>query len=221
MWALPTRSRPSNCQRFIDAWNNTQAATPVYVRLDECDPYLEELLSLKWPDSFKIVVGKRMGLSAAMQETFIENPNEQWYGLLADDLVPRTRNWDRKIIMLAGDKNISYPNDLTTSRKGLPTHPVVAGDLVRELGWFGFPATRHYYVDTIWQFLGNNLNNLIYGKDIIVEHMHPIRDKAEKDIIYSESGNYKTPDTLSYNKWIEEEGPKVIERLKNKGFYYA
>jgi hypothetical protein len=218
MWVLPTRSRPDSCRRFIDAWNNTGATTPVYVRLDSCDPYLDELTSLSWPITFNIVVGPREGLSAAMQEMFIKNPTELWYGLLADDLVPRTAQWDVSLVNRAGNKNISNPNDLTTTYKGLPTHPCVGGELVRTLGWFGFPATRHYYVDTIWKYFGNELKNLYFLDNVIVEHMHPLKNKAQNDHIYQESGSYKKADTFAYNDWIDQHGLSTIKNLKDKGF---
>ncbi len=56
MWILPTRSRPDNCKRFLNAYLETNASTPVYVRLDECDPSLKELISLSWPDNFQILI---------------------------------------------------------------------------------------------------------------------------------------------------------------------
>ena len=42
MWLLASRGRPQNFQRFVDSWIKTNASTPVYVRLDDCDPTLNE-----------------------------------------------------------------------------------------------------------------------------------------------------------------------------------
>jgi hypothetical protein len=217
MWIFATRSRPENCQRFIEAWSETKASTPVYVRIDDCDSKLDEIINLKWPTEFNIVIGPREGLREAMQELFLKNPNEPWYGLLADDLVPRTLKWDEKLIAVAGNKNISYPNDLG-GKPRLPTHPVVGGDLIRELGWFGFPVVNHLFVDSIYQYIGNQLNNLHRLDDVIVEHVHPFWKKTESDNIYLENRKRSANDREQFLQWIERDGPTVINKLKKKGF---
>lgn len=219
MWALATRSRPDNCKRFIEAWNNTQASTPVFVRLDECDPFIDELKSLPWPSTFEVVVGKREGLRAAIQEMYIKYPTEPWYGFLADDLIPRTLKWDLALVEVAGSKNISYPNDLGKAKKrDLPTHPCVGGDLIRAMGWFGFPATYHFYLDTIFRYIGQNLKNIYRLEDTIVEHMHFGRGKSELDTIYQQSQEKMRRDSEAYNSWIEKNGESFISMLKQKGF---
>jgi hypothetical protein len=219
MWVLPTRSRPKNCLRFIEAWKNSNASTPVYLRLDSCDPYIEELKNIKWPDTFIVVIGPRTGMKAALQEMFLNYPNESWYGFLADDLLPKTDKWDQELIKIAGSSNISYPNDLgKKGKRHLPTHPCVGGDLVRAIGWFGFPATYHFYLDTIWRYIGDRLNNIHRLDNVIVEHLHFGRGKSELDIIYQESQKKTKSDSEAYNAWIESNGEKLIEELKAKGF---
>ncbi len=218
MWILPTRSRPDNCKRFLNAYLETNASTPVYVRLDECDPSLKELISLSWPDNFQIAIGPREGVRKAMNELFINYPNLKWYGFLADDVVPRTRGWDTMLVEKAGNKNISYPNDLGKPKKQfLPTIPCVGGDLVRSIGWFGFPATHHFYTDTIWRYIGDHLNNIYRLENVIVEHMHFGRGKSNMDEIYQQSQAKMKSDSESYHKWINESGPQVIKDLKSKG----
>lgn len=219
MWVLPTRSRLNNCIRFINAWNDSKASTPVYVRLDHCDPHIEELKSLAWPDTFNIVIGPRQGMKSALQEMFLNYPNESWYGFLADDLLPKTPNWDLKVIEVAGNKNISYPNDLgKKGKRDLPTHPCVGGDLVRAIGWFGFPATYHFYLDTIFRYIGQNLNNIHRLEDVIVEHMHFGRGKSQLDEIYQQSQAKMRSDSEAYNAWIEKHGEELIKSLKEQGF---
>lgn len=213
MWAFATRSRPKNCRRFIRAWNETSASSNVFVRLDSCDPSLEELLSLEWPSTFEIVVGQREGLRAAIQEMYERYPNESWYGFLADDVVPQTKNWDQKLIKAAGEKYISYPNDLGGKPKR-PSHPVVAGNLVRAVGWFGLPGSKHLYLDTAWQSIGESLNNLKRMDDVIVEHVHPFWNKTDSDKIYSENKQRSKNDKETYRLWLSTEFPDLILRLK-------
>lgn len=217
MWILAARSRPANCQRFIEAWQATKSSTPVYVRLDDCDPALNELLKLAWPEEFTIVVGPREGLRAAMQEMFVKNPNEPWYGLLADDLVPQTPYWDQQLIEQAGLCAISYPNDLGGKPK-LPTHPVVGGNLARAVGWFGFPHAQHLFVDTAWRVIGERLKCLHRMEDVVAEHVHPFWNKSESDQVYAESVKRSAGDRERFNTWVENEVPGLIDRLKQEGF---
>ena len=217
MWVLATRSRPANCARFINAWKETQASTPVYVRLDQCDPNLEELTSLDWPKEFTINIGPREGCRAAYTEAYNLHGNESWYGMLADDLVPKTPHWDRLLIEQAGTKSISYPNDLG-GKPRLPTHPVIAGDLVRAVGWFGFPLVQHLFVDTAWKVIGERLGCLHRMPEVIVEHMHPAWNKADGDLVYKESVQRSAGDREKFNQWVEFTVPNLIERLKEQGF---
>jgi len=217
MWILATRSRPENCKRFIDAWITTNASTPVYVRIDNDDPALDELLKLPWPTEFKVVVGPREGLRAAMQELYIQNPNEPWYGLLADDLVPQTKSWDTILVKKAGSDAISYPNDLG-GKPRCPTHPVVGGNLVRAIGWFGFPVVQHLYVDAAWQIVGEGLGKLYRLQDVVVEHVHPFWQKAVKDKIYVENKKRAANDKTEFLKWCKDHAPALILTLKKQGF---
>lgn len=219
MWILPTRSRPDNCQRLVKHWKETKSSTPVLVRLDHCDPFLKELLKIEWPDTFIISVGEREGVAKATNEVFLKYPNESWYGFLADDFIPRTEFWDLRLIEAAGTNKCAYPNDLAGKKASLPTLPCVGGDLVRAVGWFGFPYTHHYYVDTIWKFVGKELKNIVRLEDVIVEHMHPVYGKSEVDIVYKESKEKAGTDKEKYNQWMADHSTTFINNLKNKGFY--
>lgn len=214
MWVLPTRSRPDSCLRFINAWKDTSASTPVYVRLDLDDPEIESLKKLPWPTEFNIFIAPRRGLSPSMNEVFEFYPDEPWYGLLADDLLPQTPLWDQALIDAAGTLNISYPND-QGNNPDLPTHPCVGGDLVRKIGWFGFPPCGHYFVDTVWQFIGTQLENIQRLDNVVVEHMHYSVGKSEIDQNYQESNQKWKHDKRAYRDWCEVDGKQLIARLKS------
>jgi hypothetical protein len=217
MWILATRNRVENCERFIAGWVNSQASTPVYVRLDECDPFLDHLRNLSWPDQFTVHVGPRQGLRAAMEEMFHAHPQESWYGILADDLVPQTPGWDQLLVARAGRGCISYPNDLGRKTK-LPTHPCVGGDLVRAQGWFGLPGVRHYCVDSVYRYIGDQLGIKHRLDDVIVEHAHYSEKKSERDGLYRETSRFKDTDDAAYTAWLRDQGPQLIQRLRSQGF---
>jgi hypothetical protein len=217
MWSLPTRGRPSSLQRFINEYKNTGASSKVYVRLDDDDLFLDEYKKIELPSTFILKIDKRIGLKASMEEMFHAYPNEAWYGLAADDLIPKTPKWDSLLIQSAGLRGISYPNDLGENIT-LPTHPVVGGDLVRAVGWFGHPATYHFYLDNAWQFIGENLNCIARLDNVIVEHNHYTFNKSELDQTYLDRKPDGKKDKRLYFNWMEQHGQSLLTRLKELGF---
>lgn len=217
MWILPTRSRPESCKRFIQAWNDTKSSTPVYVRLDNNDPKLSELIKLEWPSTFKIETGEREGVAKATNDFFLNHSNEPWYGFLADDFLPKTEEWDIKLVEAAGSRFISYPNDMAY-RQDLPTMPCVGGDLVRAMGFFGFPKAYHYYVDTVYQYIGTHLNNIKRLDNVVVEHLHYSYNKSAMDIVYQESNEKFKNDKKVWKNWIDREGLELLHKLTIEGF---
>lgn len=213
MWVLASRGRVENIKRFLDSWTDTEASTEVYFRLDECDPFLDSYLELPYPESWKVVVGERCRLGRAMNELFENYPNEDWYGLLADDLIPQTKSWDLQLIEAAGKNLISQANDLTRKPQNC-CHPVIGGDLVRAAGWFALPECTHYCVELPWkEVTKRNPNILKYLNEVIVEHAHWRFDKALFDTTYEETKPLKQIDHEIWNEWRFNEFDAFYNRL--------
>lgn len=212
MWILPTRGRPASLIRFMEAWEKTGASTPVMVRFDDDDTELQKYIEIKLPLNFIRIIGPRIGLSRSINQVFEIYPDEPWYGLLADDLLPQTPEWDKLLVETADTFNISYPNDMGKFPE-LPTHPCVGGDLVRAIGWFGFPPTQHYFVDTIWKYLGEQLHNIYRLDAVVVEHLHYSTGKSEMDQNYQESSGKWQHDKRAYKEWCNAHGKQLVEKL--------
>lgn len=201
MWILASRGRVENIKRFLDKWKETVATTPVYFRIDECDPDIENYQKLSYPSNWTIVIGKRCRLGGAMNELFQNHPDRDWYGLLADDLIPQTKFWDVRLIEAAGKSFISQANDLTRKPQNC-CHPVIGGDLVRAAGWFALPDCTHYCVELPWkEVTKRNPKVLKYLEDVIVEHAHWRFDKAEFDSTYEETKPLKHIDHSIWENW--------------------
>jgi hypothetical protein len=172
------------------------------LRLDECDSFLPEYKKLKLPSTFELHIGPRTKLGAAMAEFYTLNPNLDWYGLLADDVVPITECWDTKLISAAGSNNISGAQD-GRNKGHFYCHPIIGGELVRAVGWFGFPYTTHFHLESPWKYLTKKDKR--FGKvlsDVIVKHEHFRYDKSIKDRIYKESQSVKNKDKKIWNAWL-------------------
>jgi hypothetical protein len=215
MWILATRNRAENCKRFIEAWHATGATTPVYVRLDECDPALDRMRSLPWPAGFQIVVGPRSRIGPSLQEAFHRYPDLAWYGYLADDVIPRTPQWDQRLIDAAVPNRISYANDVWEKKMRI-CHPCIGGDLVRFVGFLSLPLLQHWGTDTVWERLHHDFGMNNKQSDVIVEHAHFKFDQAELDQTYMDSQALKREDKAVFRSWMETEYPKLAQRVAQR-----
>jgi hypothetical protein len=214
MWTFATRNRLANCRRFIDHWHNTQAISLVYVRLDDCDPALAELKQLPWPKEFTINVGPRARIGQAMQEMFVKYPNEPWYGILADDVIPGTLHWDQRMIKAAGTHSISCANEVHEKHVRI-CHPCVGGNLVRLVGCFAIPTVRHFGTDTLWESIHHycDLNNKL--SDVILEHAHFNFGQSQLDQTYEESQAIRQQDKRAYKDWMNENFENILKKVND------
>jgi len=213
MWILASRGRPASLERFVKAYILTKATSKVYVRVDECDSALEEYKTIELPETFEFIVGPRARLGNAMREMFNRYPNEDFYGLLADDVVPRTDYWDKMLIEAAGTKCISGANDLTKKPKNL-CHPCVGGDLVRAAGFFATPKCIHYCLELPWKFLTKKDKRFLkYLPNVIVENLHLDFGKAVLDNTYKESFSVRDNDHDLYDQWHKENFESFYKKL--------
>lgn len=212
MWVFATRGRVNNCQRFIQAWNQTGASSKVYVRLDDDDPDLSCIQELPWPDTFEMHVGPRARIGPAMQEMFQRYPNEPWYGILADDIIPKTWHWDRRLIEAAGTNSVSCANEVHEKSIRI-CHPCVGGDLVRLVGCFAIPTVQHFGTDTLWECIHHccDLNNKL--QDVILEHAHYNFGQSEFDKTYQESQAVRRNDKMAYKAWMNQNFDAVLNKL--------
>ncbi len=216
MWILASRGRPENLKRFIKCWEETNGSTPVYVRLDSCDPEIENYKDLNYRKEFLVVIDSRARLGRAMNEMLEKFPGEPWYGLLADDLIPQTEYWDLALVEAASSNYIAQCNDLSRKPQNC-CHPCIGGDLIRKVGWFALPECTHYCVELPWKELTKRNPEIFkYIPDVVVEHAHWRFDKAEFDNTYKELKTLKHPDHEIWDRWKLEHLDEFCSNLMNQ-----
>ena len=196
MWILPSRGRPQNIARFIDAYEKTGASTPVWMRFDDDDPQQKYDI----PHNWVIETGPRKPLSEIYNDFFLSHKNLMWYGFIADDVVPVTANWDYGLINLAKSDGMAVPQGGDTTG-GVP-HFVLGGGLVRSIGWLALPGLDRIYIDTVWGDIAKERNVLRFAPEIILEHRHFSNKKAIFDKTYKKYR--KKEDKIVYNTWKGE-----------------
>jgi len=214
MFLCPSRSRPHNLQRLIDAYEKTHATVRIVLRLDDNDPRLDEYFKLMVPDSWVVHVGPQVKMGGAMRETYTEFPDEPFYSYIGDDSIPRTVYWDKELAKTAGDWLIAYPNDLLKG-ESQATHPVIGGELLRAVGYWTLPCLTHLYTDTVWDYLGKQLGLLRYRADVVIEHCHWSVGKAPRDEVYIrefKGKNYHIEDAACFNHWKQNLDVNMLSR---------
>lgn len=197
MWVTLSRSRPGNVARLISACRDTAMTTPAAVVLDYDDPMLEGYDTLDWPGGWVVMTGPRAPQSDLYNRVLDAYPNLDWYGILADDVVPRTLNWDGRLIEAAGPDGLAAPSG--GHHATIAPHFCLGGDLVREMGWLSLPGLDRIYIDTAWNDIAKARGVFRHVPDVIVEHLHFSNGKALFDSTYKKHN--KPRDKAIYEAW--------------------
>lgn len=180
---VPSRTRPQNIARLMQAWTDTGATADLLVLIDEDDPTREEYVALGLE---ALVIGPRLRIG----------PLLNWWaprmvadydviGFMGDDHCPRTHGWDARILQASTPWSVVYGNDLFQG-ENLPTAVFQGSGLIRTTGQFNPPGCDHLYLDNYWKTLGERLGTLEYLPDVIIEHVHYMAGKSTEDDLYRE-----------------------------------
>lgn len=192
MWILPSLGRPHNAKRFLNAYIETDATTPVLLRINENDGGYEDIQYQNWI----VEVGPRLPLSYIYNSIY-QRYRCDWYGFVADDVVPKTHKWDTRLIEVAGTDSMAVPNG-GHEPNGTP-HFVLGGDLVRSIGWLSLPGLNRLYIDTVWADIASARGVLRRVPEVVLEHLHFSNGKALMDSTYRKPK--KAEDKIIYENW--------------------
>jgi hypothetical protein len=210
---VPSRGRPDNIARVIQAWHHTGAFTDakLVVAYDADDPRAgryAEILAAAGPGvgAYLARVWQPMvpKLNAAAAEVLL--PSVFAVGFAGDDHLPRTHGWAGRYLAALRKigTGIVYGDDGLQGAR-LPTQWAMTADIVRALGAMVPAPVQHLYCDNAIKDLGEAAGCLRYLPNVLIEHMHPLAGKAEMDAGYARvnsRGQYAA-DASAYNQWRE------------------
>lgn len=208
----PSLGRPNAARELAQAIRETARGTvDLVVAVDDGDhsPYTED-------DGYTLVVGPPQGLTG-WTNTLAEQYRHSHTHLasLGDDHRPRTPGWDVALcaaIDRMGGTGFAYADDLHRGQL-LPTAIVMSSTVVKRLGWMALPGTRHMYIDKAWRELGKAAGLLAYCPDVVIEHLHPVAQKARWDRTYQQAAEFYKEDRDVFEAWEREHLASDVARL--------
>lgn len=214
---VPSRGRPENIRRLVENWPTD---VDLLVAVDDDDPKLSEYQDI--PNGIRyLVTGPRLRLGPTLN-AICGAPAilYKYVGFMGDDHLPRTPDWHVRVIeelerLQAG---FVYGNDLLQGER-LPTAVFMTSNIIQTLGKMVPKELVHMYLDDAWLAWGKGMNSITYLPDVVIEHIHPVANKTQRDIGYDEADSFMNQDRENWQKYIStgqlEEDIVRLERLKN------
>jgi len=212
---VPSRTRPQNVARLIEAWSHTGAFAVAELRIDidADDPRYAGYLELELPRGVRTSTGHRWRplvwkLNRATRQ---ECDRYAALGFMGDDHLPRTDGWAQRYLDELRDlgTGIVYGDD-GYQHENTPTQWAMTANICRALGRRMVPApVDHLYCDDAVRDLGRAAGCLRYLPDVTIEHLHPSAGKAERDPQYERvnSRAQYAADRPAYQRWAAETLP--------------
>lgn len=208
---IPSRGRPENLARFINAVKETASDWHMYVRLDTDDVRASDYDAVigERDPQITVVHGDRIGLAASLNELAAraERDGVSHIGMFGDDVLPMTPNWDSALVSAIGDQpGVAYGDDGLRDKHApdLPTHYVTQTEVYRKLGYLAPPTIKHLFLDNVARDIGRYLRNFVFVP-VVLKHLHPWAEGEHlHDDTYSEGGrnsDIRHMDRMAYLQW--------------------
>ncbi len=208
---LPTRGRPANLERFINAVKDTADDWHLYLRLDNDDPEAaayDEVID-HYDPRITVSFGERVGFGPSLNELAAraERDGVSHVGMFGDDVVPVDHGWDAALVEGLGDAlGVAYGDDGLRDKHqpDLPTHYVTQTEVYRRLGYLAPPTIRHLFLDNVARDVGRFLGNFMFVP-VKIRHLHPWAEGEQiNDTTYQEGGRnaeIRKADRKAYLRW--------------------
>lgn len=220
---VPTRSRPESLAKVVEAWDVTHAfevAQLLFV-VDQDDTRIEdyrrayaelgsELIGIEEMPEWLPLVPKLNATALAHVDEYHR------IGFAGDDHRPRSGHWADDYLNALdelGTGIVSCPDGYRPD--DLPTQWAMTSDIVRSLGAMVPAPVAHLFCDDAVRDLGKAADCYRYLPDVLIEHMHPVAGKAERDAQYDRVNGREQyrGDRLAYREWRTHELAQDAQRV--------
>jgi len=209
---LPTRSRPDNAERCINALKEHSVMSDFVIAIDDDQSDLYPRL-----DGVTYEVNPRLRMNGTLN--LVANKYADKYEtifFLGDDHLVQTPSWDEYLTKAIKHKGygLAYGNDLLQKHQ-LATAVMMSTNIIKAVGYMAPPKLVHLYMDNYWMILGQRLGTLWYFDNVIIEHLHPVAGKVEWDEQYREanSNEVANADRMELHRYMEEDFAGELEKI--------
>ena len=200
MWLLPSRGRPHLVRRlFAEGFQ-----TPGLLIIDDDD--YKNYRGIELPNGWEKVSIPRTHLSAKLNYG-CKRPAE-WYGILNDDHLPMTPDWDLKLVEALKKQPMVWPQDNYGDRISTPVFDVA---LVAELGWIAPPELKHFYIDDVHELIADCLG-CYRLEEVVVSHEHVNAGRMKPDLTWKERPS-NAEDQKAFILWGRDKWPEIRKRI--------
>jgi len=110
----------------------------------------------------------------------------EYLGFWGDDHYPQTQNWNSimyDVLCKNAPYAMVYGDDLIQHER-IPTEIIMDSLFIEEFKYMAHPSLTHLYCDDLWKYTGQQIQNLHYLPNVIIEHLHYCVGKSENDEMY-------------------------------------
>lgn len=219
---MPTRGRPERAAEmsasfYDNAYGRGWPDDPeLWLALDRNDSRISEY---DYKHYWLVLIGNMVERTNKMAKYLLDGMDDRdILGWMADDSRIKTYGWD-KFVTNAFDKGalMVQTNDLHMGEERAQANFFMRADVVKALGWFALPTSKHLYVDSAWTTLGKASGTLKYLPDVIIEHAHPVVDKGVWDQQYLDTHveiRY-AEDRAAFESWQHNNLPEDVVKVRS------
>lgn len=216
---VPTRSRPQNVRRVVEAWEATRGfdAAELFFVVDADDMRFQEYCSEidQAPGANMVVLPEWRPLVPKLNRTAVEFTDRLAVAFMGDDHLPRTPGWAATLIQShvqpwrqehARKPRIVYGQDGLQDER-LPTWWSMDSRIIKALGkMVPGEGIQHLFCDNAVMELGKRSGTLYFNGSVLIEHMHPFAGKAEPDAQYERvnRGEQYERDGTAFRAWLAD-----------------
>lgn len=187
MWLLPSLNRTKLLERFMKSAIETKTSTPGIVIIDK-DDYLKNdedyrtMESVLFPKNWKIHITDAVGMGPKVREVWDRVKDCDWVGILNDDHVCITPEWDVRLVKQLNGINFLTCDDNWNAPARAAGATVFSMPLMRAMGFPMFPPqVDHLGIDDVFESIGRATGCWDIDMAVTVEHKHAYRALKSMD----------------------------------------
>lgn len=221
---IPTLNRPKLLKRFVESAVLTKTKCSLRFLVDDEDygrnqtEYLEieDMCARNWKF---IKTGTSISMGDKVREVWnhVKAMKPDWVGLLNDDHVCVTDEWDKKSEAFLDGTNFVSTNDGSWNF-GFRVVGLTAWSmpLLEACGFPIFPRNlQHWYIDDLWKAIGESTGCWIETLTVDIHHRHVFKGEMEQDETFQKTHSQEQVEysLKEFTHFMEQDFKDVCARI--------